>query len=218
MRTSREATDHVMMARCIELSRVAASKGEYPFGAVVALDGQVVAEAINRSIRDRDVSRHAEVIALSRAQKAMGKKEIHHCTLYSNVEPCAMCAFCIREAWVKRVVYALGSPLMGGHSKWNILRDEAISQRLPESFGAVPEVVSGILLDQARRAWQEWNPLLWEVIQRRGVLAEPAGQGRRIDVQPAGRRSLWHHLQLWLAWSRHARGEAERPEYDRDKL
>jgi pyrimidine deaminase RibD-like protein len=54
-----------MMARCIELSRIAVSKGEYPFSAVIALDGQVVVEAINSTIRDGDVTRHAEVIALS---------------------------------------------------------------------------------------------------------------------------------------------------------
>ena len=65
MDSSQEATDKAMMARCIELSRIAVSKGEYPFGTVIALDGQVVAEAINSTVRDGDVTRHAEVIALS---------------------------------------------------------------------------------------------------------------------------------------------------------
>jgi tRNA(adenine34) deaminase len=59
------------MARCIELSRIAVSKGEYPFGTVIALDGQIVAEGINSCIRDGDVSRHAEIIALSQAQRAV---------------------------------------------------------------------------------------------------------------------------------------------------
>jgi tRNA(adenine34) deaminase len=117
MESSREATDKAMMARCIALSRVAVSKGEYPFGAVIALDGQVVAEAINRTIRDGDVTRHAEVIALSHAQKAIGRGALRHCTVYTNIEPCAMCSYCIRETWVSRVVYALGSPVMGGLSK-----------------------------------------------------------------------------------------------------
>ena len=67
-----------MMARCIELSRIAVSEGEHPFSTVIALDGRVVAEAINRSIRDGDVTRHAEVIALSGAQKAISREQPLH--------------------------------------------------------------------------------------------------------------------------------------------
>src|SRR5215470_17131952 len=93
------ATDKAMMARCIELSRLAARKGEYPFGTVIALNGQIVAEAINSTIRDGDITRHAEIIALSRAQKTAGRERLRRYTLYSNIEPCAMCAYCIREAW-----------------------------------------------------------------------------------------------------------------------
>jgi tRNA(adenine34) deaminase len=70
-----------MMARCIELSRIAVSKGEYPFGTVIALDGQIVAEAINSTVRDDDVTRHAEVIALSEAQKAVGREWLVRHTL-----------------------------------------------------------------------------------------------------------------------------------------
>jgi tRNA(adenine34) deaminase len=68
MDSSPETTDKMMMARCIELSRIAVSKGEYPFATVIALDGQVVVEAINGTNRDGDVTRHAEIIALSAAQ------------------------------------------------------------------------------------------------------------------------------------------------------
>ena len=67
MDSLREETDKAMMARCVELSRIAVGKGEYPFGTVIALDGQILAEAINHTVRDGDVTRHAEVIALSQA-------------------------------------------------------------------------------------------------------------------------------------------------------
>jgi tRNA(adenine34) deaminase len=93
---SREATDNTMMLRCIELSRTAVSKGEYPFGTVIAQDGKIVAEAINRTIRQRDVTRHAEVIALSLVQRTISRERLRRCTLYSNIEPCAMCSYCIR--------------------------------------------------------------------------------------------------------------------------
>jgi tRNA(adenine34) deaminase len=202
MKCSRETTDKAMMARCIELSRIAASKGEYPFGTVIALDGQVVAEAINRTIREGDVTRHAEVIALSHAQKAIGREQLRRYTLYTNIEPCAMCSYCIRAAWVSRVVYALGSPVMGGHSKWNILRDDGISDRIPQIFGAVPEVVSGVLLHEAQQAWREWNSLAWNMIKLRGLLTEPCAQENHIHVQPAHGWGLWRYLQSLFGQSR----------------
>jgi tRNA(adenine34) deaminase len=54
------------------------------------------------AIRDGDVSRHAEVIALSDARKTLGRKALRGATLYTNVEPCAMCSFCLREAQDRR--------------------------------------------------------------------------------------------------------------------
>jgi len=209
MKLSRETTDKAMMARCVELSRIAVSKGEYPFGCVIALDGKVVAEAINRTIREGDVTRHAEVIALSHAQKTIGAEQLRRCTLYSNIEPCAMCSYCIRETWISRVVYALGSPVMGGLSKWNILRDDHMSGRMPQIFGAVPEVVSGVLLHEAQQAWRDWNPWAWKMIKLRGLLTEPCGQESDIYVQAAHGRSLWHYLAMLFTRSGDSRTETD---------
>jgi len=197
------------LARCIELSRVAVSKGEYPFGTVIALNGQVVAEAINRIIRDRDVTRHAEVIALSNAQKVISREQLRQYTIYTNIEPCAMCSYCIREAWVGRVVYAIGSPVMDGLSKWNILRDEGISD-IPQIFGEVPEVVSGVLLHEAQQAWREWNPLVWQMIKLRGLLTEPSAH--EVRVRLGQRRSLCHCLQILTVRSGKSRIETEAPD------
>jgi tRNA(adenine34) deaminase len=196
MDSLREATDRAMMARCIELSRIAAEKGEHPFGSVIALNGKTVAEAINRTVRESDVTRHAEVLALSQAQKAMGREDLRHYTLYTNVEPCAMCSYCIREAWVGRVVYAIASPVMGGLSKWNILRDGGLSDRVPQVFGAVPEVVSGVMHQEAQQAWSDWSPLAFQMIKMRGLLAEPCSHDGHVHVRPAHPRSVWHYLRI----------------------
>ena len=97
------------------------------------------------------------------------------------------------------MAYALRSPVMGGLSKWNILRDDGMSDRLPQIFGAVPEVVSGILLHEAQQAWRDWDPLAWQMIKLRGLLTEPGAHDGHIRVQPAHGRSLWQHLQVLLA-------------------
>ena len=212
-----EKNDKAMMARCVELSRIAVGKGEYPFGTVIALDGQILAEAINHTVRDGDVTRHAEVIALSQAQKAIGREQLRHYTLYTNIEPCAMCSYCIREAWIGRVVYALSSPVMGGFSKWNILRDDDISGRMPQIFANVPEVVSGVLAREAQQAWRDWNPLAWQMIKLRGLLTEPRAQEDHVHVRPAHGRSLWHYLQILFERTGPSRVETEAPDVQENR-
>ena len=192
MSLSCEATDRAMMARCIELSAMAVKEGEYPFGSLIALDGRIIAEATNRTVRENDVSRHAEVLALSQAQQVVARSELARATLYSNVEPCAMCSYCIREAWVGRVVYALTSPIMGGATKWNILRDKDISSRVP-IFAPAPEVVSGVLAAEVQDSWRAWNPLAWEMVRMRGVLTAPELKEEPVRVLARHRRSAWHH-------------------------
>ncbi len=192
-----EATDKAMMKRCIELSRIGAGDGEYPFGAVIALHGQIIAEAANRTVRDGDASRHAEVIALSCARKTVNRRDLAGATLYSTIEPCAMCSFCIRESWVGRVVYALDSPMMGGASKWNILRDGDLSDQIP-IFGPAPEIVSGILRREVQQVWQGWNPLAWEMMRLRGVFSAPDARGDDVNVLPAHARSPIQRLVLML--------------------
>ncbi len=184
-----------MMRRCIELSRTAISEGEYPFGAVVAFNGRIVAEATNRQIREKDVSRHAEVIALSRAQKELTREELSKATIY--IKPCAMCFYGIREACVGRVVFALSSPVMGGLSKWSILRDQHLSRRVP-LFGPPPEVLRGLLGPEAQQVWREWNPVAWELAKLRGIITEQPVQTQKVKRLPAQPESLLHHLIVSL--------------------
>src|SRR5215831_6248768 len=65
-----------MMARCIELSRDSIAAGELPFGCVICRDEEVVTEATNRVVRDGDVTRHAEMVAMSEAQRVLGTKRL----------------------------------------------------------------------------------------------------------------------------------------------
>src|SRR3977135_1431737 len=167
-RAAIEAIDLKMMARCIERSKTAGKEGEFPFACVIAKDGEVVVETTNRVKRDGDLTRHAEIVAVGMAQRALGTKDLSGCTLYTNVEPCGMCSFPIRETRISRVVYAIGSRLMGGDSKWDILGDEELTKVMPEAFGDAPEVVRGLLRRAAEKAWRHTHPLIWGVIRDRG--------------------------------------------------
>jgi tRNA(adenine34) deaminase len=154
------SVDEKMMRHCIELSKAAAKEGEFPFASVIARKGRIVAEATNRVIRDGDVTRHAELVAVSTAQRAVGGKKLIGCTLYSNVEPCVMCSFPVREARISRVIFSLKSPYMGGFSRWNVLGDELMSKKMREAFGDVPEIVGGLLAYEVEEVWRQWNPII----------------------------------------------------------
>ena len=173
-RSSADATDIAMMARCIALSREAVDAGEYPFACVIAKGDEVVVEATNRVARDRDVTHHAELLAISEAQRRIGTGKLKGCTLYSTVEPCPMCSFPIREVGIGRVVFAIRSPLMGGHSRWNVLGDPELSASMPELFGPAPNVVAGVLRSEAEKVWWRMNPVVWGVIRMRGVFGGSA--------------------------------------------
>jgi tRNA(adenine34) deaminase len=125
-----EARDHAMMTRCIELSKAASKAGEYPYAAVICRGDTIVTETINQVTHDGDVTRHAEVVAISQAQKLLGTVSLDDCEIYTNAEPCAFCSYAIRESRIRRVVYGLSSPHMGGVSKWNVLGDADLSRAI----------------------------------------------------------------------------------------
>lgn len=160
--------DFEMMRRCIALSEAAAAAGEYPFAAVIAYDGSVLVEMLNRAARDTDVTSHAELMAIKEAQTKVSGKKLEGCTLYSTVEPCVMCAFPIRETRIDKVVFAIKSRLMGGNSRWDVLRDSLLSDSMPEYFGPPPEILGGVLCSEAEAVWERWNPEIWAVLRGRG--------------------------------------------------
>jgi tRNA(adenine34) deaminase len=195
------ATDLRMMRRCVELSALAVERRELPFACVICRGDEIVAQATNRVTQDGDVTKHAEILAIAEAQRVLGRTDLSDCTIYCSVEPCAMCAFPIRETRIGRVIYAISSPMMGGLSKWNVLGDHEISNVMPQVFGDIPEVSAGLLYSEAASVWRKWNPVFWFGIRFRGCLAEAPHENAYRTVQTAGTPSLWNRLLTFL-WPR----------------
>ncbi len=145
--------DEKHIKTCIELSRKAVKKGDNPFGAVIAEGKNVLVKTRNR-IKENDVTNHAEIMAMRKAQKIKKTDDFSGFTIYSNCEPCPMCSFMIRELKFGRVVFSLDSPYMGGYNKWNILKDEDLLKFTP-IFAKPPEVISGILKEEARKVFKK---------------------------------------------------------------
>ncbi len=193
--------DQTMMCRCIDLSKASGRAGEYPYAAVICRHRTVIAESTNRVTRDRDVTRHAEVVAISMAQKKLSTINLDDCEIYINAEPCAFCSYAIRESRIRRVVFGLRSPHMGGLSKWNVLNDSDLSSAMPEVFAPPPEIVCGYMESEVERALIEWNPIIAEVIRRRGlfgsaprVRTEVLPSREAYSMRAAIRRFLRDHL------------------------
>lgn len=193
------ACDTEMMRRCIRLSAAAGKAGEFPFAALICDGDRVLIEATNQVARSGDVTRHAELVAVSAAQELLGRKNLSGHTLYSNIEPCPMCSFPVRETRISRVVYAISSPVMGGFSRWNILRDTEISSVMPEAFGPVPEVIAGLCKGEAEKVWWKSKPVAWMVIKHRGCFGDAQNPTSALDQMPAiPMRGGWLRKMLTL--------------------
>ena len=195
----RETLDREMMTRCLAVAVRSGQEGEYPYGVVICRAGNVVAESTNRVAHEHDVTRHAEVVAISQAQKTLGTVSLDDCSIYVSAEPCVYCSYAIRESRIGRLVYGLRSPHMGGVSKWNVLTDEDLSNTMPEVFDPPPEIIAGFMAQEVDQALLKWNPLVWGVIMKRGLfVAGPREtvRAREPDTDPA--RKLTRRLLAFL--------------------
>ncbi|MEU8715067.1 nucleoside deaminase [Streptomyces sp. NPDC048663] len=102
--------DHVFLAQAIELSRHSLEdEGKTPFGALVVIDGEVVATGTSSVVELRDPTAHAEVMALRAAGGKLGRHLMEDAVMYSSSEPCPMCLTACYWARVSRLVYAATS-------------------------------------------------------------------------------------------------------------
>jgi tRNA(adenine34) deaminase len=194
-----ENLDRDMMTRCIAVAVRSGEEGEYPYGVVICRAGEVIAESTNRVAHERDVTRHAEVVAISQAQKTLGAVSLDDCSIYVSAEPCVYCSYAIRESRMRRVVYGLRSPHLGGVSKWSVLTDEGLSNTMPEVFDPPPEIVAGFMAHEVDQALLKWNPLIWEVIMRRGLfVAGPLAMVHAREPNPSREQRLIRRLKAFL--------------------
>ena len=101
------------MRRALALAQRAEVVGEVPVGAVLVLDGELVAEGWNQPIGTHDPAAHAEVVALRLAGERLGNYRLTGSTLYVTLEPCLMCVGAMVHARVARLVYGASDPKSG---------------------------------------------------------------------------------------------------------
>jgi tRNA(adenine34) deaminase len=147
-----EARDTAWMELALDEAREAALQGEVPVGAVIVLEGRLLARARNRTRELCDPTAHAEVLAIRAACAALGLPRLVGAQVYATLEPCFLCAGALSHARVARLVYATRDPKFGAcASLANVLSDPRLNHRAQVEEG-VGARASAELLQQFFRA------------------------------------------------------------------
>lgn len=138
--------DDYFMGLAIGEARAAAQAGEVPVGAVVVKGMRVLGRGHNLTETLRDVTAHAEMLAIGGACSALGSKYLVDCTLYVTVEPCPMCAGAIGWAQLSRMVVGADDPRRGYRS---IARPDAspLHPRTSVTFGVRADECAALMKD-----------------------------------------------------------------------
>lgn len=134
-------TDKIYMALALEEALRAYHENEIPIGAVlIDEDGILIARDHNRIEQLNDATAHAELLTLQAASRKLKRRRLTDCTLYSTVEPCAMCAGALVLCRVKRLVYgATDSKFGAAESLFNVTNNPALNHQLKVTAGVLEE-------------------------------------------------------------------------------
>jgi len=102
------ASDTFLMGQAMRQAQKAYLHGEVPVGAIIAQNGSIIARSHNQVETLKDATAHAEMLALTQAQEAMGDWRLTDCDLYVTKEPCPMCAGAIVHCRIRRVILDVG--------------------------------------------------------------------------------------------------------------
>jgi tRNA(adenine34) deaminase len=127
-------------------ARAAQAAGEVPIGCVVVCDGEIVAKAGNRTIRDHDPTAHAELLAIRAAAHALGNERLDACDLYVTLEPCAMCAGALSFARIRRLYYGAADPKGGAVDSGVRFFGSPTCHHAPEVYGGMGEQAAAEML------------------------------------------------------------------------
>lgn len=134
------------MALALEEAALALDHDDVPVGAVVLVDGRVVARRHNERERLQDPTAHAEILALRDAAAALGGWRLPTVTLVVTLEPCPMCAGALVASRVGRLVYGAADPKAGAcGSLYNLCADPRLNHELPVTPGVLAERSASLL-------------------------------------------------------------------------
>lgn len=152
--------DQKYMAMALSEARKAAELGEIPIGAVLVLDGEVIAKAHNMRETWQDATAHAETIVIREACKKLDRWRLTGATLYVTIEPCPMCAGAIVMSRISRLVYGSPDSKAGAaESLFNVVNNPALNHMVDVTAGVCSEECTQVMKDffKKRRSENKQN-------------------------------------------------------------
>ena len=139
-------SDAFFMGQALRMARKAWEQEEVPVGAVVVAEGRIIARTHNQVEQLRDATAHAEMLAITQAEAALGDWRLTECDLYVTKEPCPMCAGALIHARIRRVIFGCASPKDGAAgSLMNLLQHPQLNHRCDITQGVCQEECAGLL-------------------------------------------------------------------------
>ena len=129
-------------------ARTAGERGEVPVGAVLVLDGTVVARSGNRTRAENDVTAHAEVAVIREASRVLGQERLTGADLYVTLEPCTLCAAAISFARIRRLYYGAEDPKGGAVDNGVRFFAQPTCHHRPDVYSGIGESEAGRLLKE----------------------------------------------------------------------
>src|SRR6266704_3714603 len=144
--------DESFMRVALQLAAKAYEADEVPVGAIVVRAGRIIARAWNQVELLKDATAHAEMLALTQAEAAVGDWRLTDCDLYVTKEPCVMCAGALVHVRMRRVVFGCADPRSGGGGGIiNLLQHPALNHQCDISSGVLQNECAAILQDFFRK-------------------------------------------------------------------
>ena len=134
------------MRAALREARKAAAADEVPIGAVVVMDGKIIARAHNMTEKTQLATAHAEILALNKASKKLKSWRLDGAEMYITVEPCAMCAGAIAGARIKTVYFGAHEKKSGcAESKYPVLTDSGLNHKTEFCGGIMGDICANII-------------------------------------------------------------------------
>jgi tRNA(adenine34) deaminase len=121
-----ERKEEKWMKEAIKEAKKAFEDGEIPVGAIIVHQDKIIARAYNQVERLKDVTAHAEMLAITSAANYIGGKYLNQCELYVTLEPCIMCVGAIRHSRVKKIVFGASDTRHILPDRWPSLLQDSI--------------------------------------------------------------------------------------------
>jgi len=162
--------DENFMREALRQAQKANEAGEVPVGAVIVQAGKIIARAHNQVELLKDATAHAEMLALTQAEAAVGDWRLAECDLYVTKEPCAMCAGALVHTRIRRVIFGCTDPAAGAAgSVMNLLQMPVLNHRCDIASGVLQEECATILQDFFRKRREEQNARIKGFASRGGA-------------------------------------------------